>query len=321
MPIPTPRKGESQQEFISRCMGNPTMRKEFPDQKQRSAVCFSTWRRRNKSFNDFHVRAPVSNAWEEEVVIKSAGKTIKSKQKFIEVTVSGLKEDRDGEMMSQESIDDMIMQFKSGTLPFFPDHGRDEKTGQPHVYSWKQIMGVWTDARQEGDKLLAVVRLNKAHPDAELFWNYIQEKMPIGFSIGGNPVEEPKYIELDVDEEPEVEKKKITNMEAERKKRGMSVSEFYAAPRDPPSASALPIFDEAHVRNAMARFNQTKFRSAEEKAKARRKIIAAARKFGIDPSGFIEATKSFVGETETIEESDFDIEDVLEEDEDGEEED
>ena len=46
----------------------------------------------------------------------------------------------------------------------------------------------------------------------------------------------------------------------------------------------LPIHDEAHVRNAMARWNQTDFESATAKEKARRKIVAAARKHGIEVS-------------------------------------
>lgn len=44
----------------------------------------------------------------------------------------------------------------------------------------------------------------------------------------------------------------------------------------------LPIPDESHVRNAMARFNQTEFESAADKEKARKKILAAAKKHGID---------------------------------------
>jgi hypothetical protein len=44
----------------------------------------------------------------------------------------------------------------------------------------------------------------------------------------------------------------------------------------------LPIPDEAHIRNAMARFNQTEFESAADKEKARRKIVAAAKKHGIE---------------------------------------
>ncbi len=44
----------------------------------------------------------------------------------------------------------------------------------------------------------------------------------------------------------------------------------------------LPIHDESHVRNAMARWNQTDFDSAAEKEKARKKIVAAAKKHDIE---------------------------------------
>jgi hypothetical protein len=44
----------------------------------------------------------------------------------------------------------------------------------------------------------------------------------------------------------------------------------------------LPINDAAHVRNAMARFNQTEFESRTAKEAARRKILAAARRYDIE---------------------------------------
>lgn len=46
----------------------------------------------------------------------------------------------------------------------------------------------------------------------------------------------------------------------------------------------LPLNDESHVRNAIARFDQTKFPSASAKEGARRKVVAAAKKHGIDVS-------------------------------------
>src|SRR3954462_14489330 len=46
----------------------------------------------------------------------------------------------------------------------------------------------------------------------------------------------------------------------------------------------LPIHDESHIRNAMARFNQTEFESVAAKERARKKIVAAAKKHGIDVS-------------------------------------
>lgn len=44
----------------------------------------------------------------------------------------------------------------------------------------------------------------------------------------------------------------------------------------------LPINDESHVRNAISRFNQTEIESAEDKRRAARKIVAAAKRHGIE---------------------------------------
>ena len=46
----------------------------------------------------------------------------------------------------------------------------------------------------------------------------------------------------------------------------------------------LPIHDEEHVRNAIARWNQTAFPSKTAKENARRKILAAARRHKIEVS-------------------------------------
>ena len=39
MPIPKPNPNEDTKDFVSRCMDNPKMGKEYPDNKQRLAVC------------------------------------------------------------------------------------------------------------------------------------------------------------------------------------------------------------------------------------------------------------------------------------------
>ena len=49
----------------------------------------------------------------------------------------------------------------------------------------------------------------------------------------------------------------------------------------------LPIHDEAHVRNALARFNQVKFEDVAARERARKRLLQAAKKHGIVPIGFI----------------------------------
>ena len=54
----------------------------------------------------------------------------------------------------------------------------------------------------------------------------------------------------------------------------------------------LPLNDESHIRNAMARWNQTKFESPAKKEAARSKIVGAARKHKIDLSDGDKVKKS-----------------------------
>ena len=45
MPIPKPKKGETKEKFISRCMGSSVMNTEFPNDKQRAGVCYTQWKK------------------------------------------------------------------------------------------------------------------------------------------------------------------------------------------------------------------------------------------------------------------------------------
>lgn len=49
----------------------------------------------------------------------------------------------------------------------------------------------------------------------------------------------------------------------------------------------LPINDEAHVRNAFARFNQVTFEDEAARDRARTRLLKAAKKYGIVPVGFM----------------------------------
>ena len=49
----------------------------------------------------------------------------------------------------------------------------------------------------------------------------------------------------------------------------------------------LPINDESHVRNALARFDQVVFESDTARERARERLLRAAKKYGIVPIGFV----------------------------------
>jgi len=48
MPLPVPKTGESSEIFISRCMSDDLMGEEYPDSKQRLAICFSQYKGKEK---------------------------------------------------------------------------------------------------------------------------------------------------------------------------------------------------------------------------------------------------------------------------------
>lgn len=52
MPIPERKKDEDRQSFVARCMGNETMKKEYPDNKQRVAICLGQTKKSKSSLLD-----------------------------------------------------------------------------------------------------------------------------------------------------------------------------------------------------------------------------------------------------------------------------
>jgi hypothetical protein len=65
-----------------------------------------------------------------------------------------------------------------------------------------------------------------------------------------------------------------------RKRNALRKDQFAYVDRE--GEEHLPIHDESHVRNAIARFNQTDFESKAAKERARKKILAAAKRHGIE---------------------------------------
>lgn len=49
MPLVNPKKAEKEKEFISRCAGDSSMIKEFPNPKQRLAVCYNQLKKNSKA--------------------------------------------------------------------------------------------------------------------------------------------------------------------------------------------------------------------------------------------------------------------------------
>lgn len=52
MPIPQPKKDEDSQKFVSRCMSDETMKKDYKDTKQRAAICLGQIKKTKSSLID-----------------------------------------------------------------------------------------------------------------------------------------------------------------------------------------------------------------------------------------------------------------------------
>jgi hypothetical protein len=82
-----------------------------------------------------------------------------------------------------------------------------------------------------------------------------------------------------------------------KKREGLRSSQF--AYVDKKGEEHLPINDESHIRNAMARWNQTDFESAAAKERARKKIVFAAKRHGIEIEGDSKVAKPSGGRKRT----------------------
>ena len=51
--MPSPREGEREKEYISRCMSSEEAKRDFPDSKQRVAFCHSKWQNKSRGAYEY----------------------------------------------------------------------------------------------------------------------------------------------------------------------------------------------------------------------------------------------------------------------------
>lgn len=79
--MPTPTDNESRDDFISRCMGDEKMNNEFPDQKQRAAVCNSYFEA-SEEYEDWGVEATAAEYKGRKVTLNKPFRTKGGAKKF-----------------------------------------------------------------------------------------------------------------------------------------------------------------------------------------------------------------------------------------------
>jgi len=218
--------------------------------------------------------------------------------------------DKVNDIVTWKALESMASQIAGSELPFMIGLEHEHVLEDARNIPIAQIV----DSKMDNNGLWINTKVNKYHPGFDAIKGSLENGFLNAFSIEFSPITW-RYEDLDgqsirvIDDlefggaaytgKPanphctftdvlikslmnEDVKKVVTAREKLRKKKKEGTGEFYAFPR----LKKLPIFDAAHVRNAVARFNQTQGMTAEEKATARRKILRAAKKFGIDISKF-----------------------------------
>ena len=130
-----------------------------------------------KDESDFSESKGIGFVAKDVDVLKSEGEDTK-----IEVPVSGLSEDRDGDRFTENGVNDLVGQINSESIPMFANHGLDS-TGF-HNYRFEDIMGRWESAEQDGDVVIATATLREGNEHAEQLVDLLEQDMPVGFSVG-----------------------------------------------------------------------------------------------------------------------------------------
>ncbi len=121
MPIPKPSDGESHEDFMGRCMANPTMNSEFPDSGQRNAVCQSAWESKDMA----GIQEPTDIT--EPKTMKRVSYTCKAdsidrEERTMVVKISTDTADRDSEVILPKGI--ALENFKKNPVVLWShDHG------------------------------------------------------------------------------------------------------------------------------------------------------------------------------------------------------
>jgi len=182
MPLPKPRKGEERDAFISRCIGNDLMNKEYPDNKQRAAVCYNQWRAKLKNqqykvltTNNYVIRTETHQGRKHLVVP-------------VVMMVEGVHNGSAGPLLHTQ---DELGKFPAAWNGIPVVIGHPEENGQlisansPKVIDQSVIGRVYNskmeNAKLKGEVWADVEKLKQTSP---LAYAYIMQQKPLDVSVG-----------------------------------------------------------------------------------------------------------------------------------------
>jgi len=135
MPIPSKKTNEENNTYISRCMGNETMKKEYPDQKQRIAVCIGQTKKTKSSIFtqaleilgfDLTYKCDECLGFEEDLTVSNL--VVPSENDYIDVGEPS--EDYDVSAIAEYKYKDP----KTGEIYYYDMRNNHQKNGRTLVY-------------------------------------------------------------------------------------------------------------------------------------------------------------------------------------------
>ncbi len=213
--------------------------------------------------------------------------------------------DVEGEYFTK-STDLCLDWFGPGDRPLLYHHGLDadaQTTVVGRVTDYKAVdAGTWTQVQLDRqseyfDAITQLVKAGKLYFSSGAMAHLVQRKKSgeitrwpwIELSLTPTPANLLAELDFATAEKhfdaAGVKSAKLDELKATltaAQKRKLPDSDF--AYIDSDGGRHLPMHDEAHVRAALSRFNQTQFESPTARAAARRKLMARAKKLGVDVS-------------------------------------
>jgi HK97 family phage prohead protease len=169
LPVPKPRKGEQQSDFVSRCARQMFADGTTDDPKQAAAICFQAWRDRDKAADD----DIIVRAWAPLELKRDGGQD----ERIITGTASTPSTDRLGDI-----VEPMGLAFKN-PLPLLWQHRHDQPVG--HVRMDKPTdAGITFTAR-----LADVEEPGNLKERIDEAWQSIKAGLVRGVSIGFRAIE------------------------------------------------------------------------------------------------------------------------------------
>lgn len=147
MPIPKPNAGETESEFISRCLADESMLTEYPEQAQRAAVCYRAWRGEDAASGkstlhspdrapiEAHVSLPFDGAPDWIMWMPGGTHTITGSKRGRPCTVT-MRVDRKAAATMQQTLRDHVAASKQ--KPWFDfDHKGEAASAWPTEFAWR----------------------------------------------------------------------------------------------------------------------------------------------------------------------------------------